>query len=152
MKYSSNVVIDRLSESMLDCFCLKILPEIHQKIQWLNLESSSMERILLTGNYLTLTGLGLYNISMEKARSVFLGKIFQICFPSLNVSKVLFIFFMVNCPALIEIIDWQKYPPKKRKQRNSFFCLKFSLTSFRCCVRDPSNKRNKQNRYVLINF
>ena len=73
MKYFSNVVIDPLSESMLDCFCLKILPKIHEKIQWLNLESSSMKRILLTGNSPTLTGLGPYNISMEKAPSVFLG-------------------------------------------------------------------------------
>ena len=81
MKYSSNVSIHPLSESMLNRFCLKILPEIYQKIQWLNLESSSMERIFLTRNYPNLTGLGLYHISIEKALSFFHGKIFRVCFP-----------------------------------------------------------------------
>ena len=80
MKYSSNDVIHPLPKSILDRFCLKILPEIHRKVQWLNLESSSMERILLTTNYPNLTRLGLYNINIEKAQSIFLGKILHICF------------------------------------------------------------------------
>ncbi|CAF4381930.1 unnamed protein product, partial [Rotaria sp. Silwood2] len=41
---------------MLDRFCLQILPEIHYKIKWLDLESSSMERILLATNYPNLYG------------------------------------------------------------------------------------------------
>ena len=50
------------------------LPEIHHKIKFLNLESSSMERILLATNYPNLYGLGLYKIGIEKALSLFSGK------------------------------------------------------------------------------
>ncbi len=74
MKYFSNDSISPLSDSMLNYFCLKILPSIHHKIQWLNLESLSMERILLTTNYPNLYGLGLYNISIENALTLFIGK------------------------------------------------------------------------------
>ncbi len=38
MKYFSNDSISPLSDSMLNHFCLKILPSIYHKIQWLNLE------------------------------------------------------------------------------------------------------------------
>src|SRR5690349_20829140 len=41
---------------ILDRFCLHILPKIHQKIKWLDLESRSMERILLATNYPNLCG------------------------------------------------------------------------------------------------
>ena len=74
MKYSSKVSIHPLSEPMLDRFCSKILPEIYEKIQWLNIELSSMEHILLARSYPNLTGFGLYNIDIEKALSIFLGK------------------------------------------------------------------------------
>jgi hypothetical protein len=74
MKYFSNVSINPLSDPMLNHFCLKILPSIHNKIKWLNLESSSMERIFLTTNYPNLYGLGLYNINIDKALPLFIGK------------------------------------------------------------------------------
>jgi hypothetical protein len=60
---------------MLDRFCLQILPKIHHKIKWLNLESRSMERILLAKNYPNLNGLGLYDIDVEKALSLFNSKL-----------------------------------------------------------------------------
>ncbi|CAF0910860.1 unnamed protein product [Rotaria sordida] len=63
--------ISSLPDPMLDRFCLQILPEIHHKIKWLNLESTSMERILLAINYPNLHGLGLYGIDVEKAISLF---------------------------------------------------------------------------------
>jgi len=44
---------------ILDRFCSHILLEIHHKIKWLNLESLTMERILLSTNYPNLYGLGL---------------------------------------------------------------------------------------------
>ncbi|CAF4661927.1 unnamed protein product [Rotaria sp. Silwood2] len=68
--------ISPLPDPMLDRFCLQILPEIHHKIKWLNLESTSMERILLATNYPNLYGLGLYGIDVEKALSLFNGKLF----------------------------------------------------------------------------
>ncbi|CAF4680198.1 unnamed protein product, partial [Rotaria sp. Silwood2] len=36
-----------LSGPILDRVCSQILPEIHHKINWLDLEPTSMERILL---------------------------------------------------------------------------------------------------------
>jgi hypothetical protein len=46
----------------------------HHKIKWLNLESSSIERILLATNYPYLHGIGLYCINAETARYLFNGK------------------------------------------------------------------------------
>ncbi|CAF2848469.1 unnamed protein product [Rotaria sp. Silwood2] len=48
---STNDLYYPLNNPMLDRFCLQILPKIHDKIKWINVESSSMERILLSTNY-----------------------------------------------------------------------------------------------------
>ncbi|CAF2208551.1 unnamed protein product [Rotaria magnacalcarata] len=70
MRCFSDDSIDPLPDPILDRFCLQILHEIHHKIQWLNLESSSMKRILLATNYPNLFGLGLYDIEIETALSL----------------------------------------------------------------------------------
>ncbi|CAF0986378.1 unnamed protein product [Rotaria sp. Silwood1] len=56
---------------MLNRFCLQILPEIHDKIKWLDLESSSMKNVLCAADYPNLYGLGLYNINEESVRCLF---------------------------------------------------------------------------------
>jgi len=66
-----------LRDSMLDRFCSEILPEISDKIQWLNLESFSMKRILLATRYPNLFGLGLYNITRERAIHLLSGNLFD---------------------------------------------------------------------------
>ncbi|CAF3800435.1 unnamed protein product [Rotaria sp. Silwood1] len=76
MRCFSDDSIDSLPDPILDRFCLQILHEIHYKIQWLNLESSSMKRILLATNYPNLFGLGLYDIEIETALSLFIGVLF----------------------------------------------------------------------------
>ena len=73
MKRSVNDSISPLSEKILHRFYSQILPEIHHKIQWLNVESSSMERILST-NYPNLHGLGLYNLEIEPMTHLFTSK------------------------------------------------------------------------------
>jgi hypothetical protein len=78
MRYFSDDCIHRLSDTILEKFSLQILPSIHHKIKWLKLESLSMERILLATNYPNLCELSLYNISIEKALSIFIGNIFQL--------------------------------------------------------------------------
>ncbi|CAF2892121.1 unnamed protein product [Rotaria sp. Silwood2] len=60
-----------LPDSIVDRFCLQILLEIHNKIEWLNVEPFSMERILLATNYPNLSGLGLYNIQVENTVHLF---------------------------------------------------------------------------------
>ncbi|CAF3862119.1 unnamed protein product [Rotaria magnacalcarata] len=66
-----------LPDLILNRFCLHILPEIHQKVKWLDLEQLSMERILCTTYYPNLSGIGLYNIDIERAINIFSGKIFD---------------------------------------------------------------------------
>ncbi|CAF4970892.1 unnamed protein product [Rotaria sp. Silwood1] len=62
-KFSSDIILGR--------FCLQILPEIHMKIKWLDLDSSSMKNILRAANYPHLHVLGLYNIEEETAKCLF---------------------------------------------------------------------------------
>ena len=64
-----------LMDPILDRFCLLILPEIHQKIQWLCLEPLSMERILRATDYPNLRGLTLFNIKPARAIDLFSGKV-----------------------------------------------------------------------------
>ncbi|CAF1531691.1 unnamed protein product [Rotaria sordida] len=74
VKWFSNNFTDLIScDMILNRFRLQILPEIHDKIQWLDLESSSMKYILRTAHYPNLYGLGLYNINEESARCLFTG-------------------------------------------------------------------------------
>ena len=69
-----------LNGAILDRFCSQILPKIHHKIKWLNVDSSTMEDILLCTNYPNLYGLGLYNIDQEYALRIFTGKRFSFDF------------------------------------------------------------------------
>ena len=66
-----------LNDPILDRFCSSILPEIHQKIQWLCLEPLSMERILHATDYPNLHGLALFNIEPSKSIDLFSGKMFH---------------------------------------------------------------------------
>jgi hypothetical protein len=77
LRHFSNRLIYPLLDTVLDRFCLQILPQIHHKINVLNLESSSMERILLAGDYPKLHGLSLYNLDEKTTERVFTGKNFH---------------------------------------------------------------------------
>jgi hypothetical protein len=66
----------RFTNAILDQFCEQILPKIYDKIKWLNLESSSIERILLCTSYPNLNSLGLYDLVLETTKDLFTGKIF----------------------------------------------------------------------------
>ncbi|CAF3807757.1 unnamed protein product [Rotaria magnacalcarata] len=74
IKYSSNDTIHPLPWQILDRFCLQILPEIHHKIEWVDIESSSIEHVLLSRNYPNLSGLGLYNLGIEEIKQLFTDK------------------------------------------------------------------------------
>lgn len=67
--------LHELTDKMIDRFCFKILPQIHQKIYWLHIDSLYMEHILLAAKYPVLCGLGLCNLSSKMARNFFTGKI-----------------------------------------------------------------------------
>ncbi|CAF4056882.1 unnamed protein product [Rotaria sordida] len=74
LEHSSDHFIHSLTDSMLDQFCLEILPKIKHKIKWLDLEPLSMERILLATNYPCLYGLTLYNIDLRTCIYYFFDK------------------------------------------------------------------------------
>ena len=65
-----------LPPPIFDRYCLHILPKIHENVRWLDLESSSMERILRATNYPNLYGISLHNIQAKTAIDLFTGKIF----------------------------------------------------------------------------
>ncbi|CAM2725413.1 unnamed protein product [Rotaria socialis] len=74
LKCLSNCFICPLPDTILDRFCLQILSQICLKIKWLDIESSSMERILLATEYSNLCGLGIYNITEDVAIRLFIDK------------------------------------------------------------------------------
>jgi hypothetical protein len=74
MTNSSNEVNSTLDDSMLHRFCTQILPKIHTKIKWLNLEPVSMGRFLFAAEYPNLYGLTLFNIERETDLCPFDGK------------------------------------------------------------------------------
>ncbi|CAF3517514.1 unnamed protein product [Rotaria sp. Silwood1] len=77
VKWSLDNFIDLFSSDiMLNRFCLQILPSIHDKIQWLDLDLSSIKHVLRVANYPNLDSLGLYNIDEESAQCLFNGKKF----------------------------------------------------------------------------
>ncbi|CAM4901499.1 unnamed protein product [Rotaria socialis] len=76
VEWMSNNFIDLISSDMiLNRFRLQILPEIRHKIEWLDLESSSMKYVLRAAHYPNLYGLGLYNINEESVRCLFTDEI-----------------------------------------------------------------------------
>jgi hypothetical protein len=64
---TSDDLIYSLPDPILDRFCSYILPKINQNIEWLHLESQSMERILRSTNYPNLYGISLHNIQANTA-------------------------------------------------------------------------------------
>ncbi|CAF0974676.1 unnamed protein product [Rotaria sordida] len=59
VKWLSHHFVDLLCCNMiLDRFCLQILPEINNKIQWLDVESSSMKYVSHAASYPNLHTLG----------------------------------------------------------------------------------------------
>ncbi|CAF3427105.1 unnamed protein product, partial [Rotaria sp. Silwood2] len=75
LKWSFNKCINKLSSHIiLNRFCLQILPKIHTKIKWLDLESESMKNILDAADYPHLYALGLHNIEETTAICLFTGK------------------------------------------------------------------------------
>ena len=67
--------IRSISDRILDRFCLDILPKIHYTVEYLILDSISMEAILLAGNYPNLRGITLFNFNQEIFLRYFISKI-----------------------------------------------------------------------------
>ncbi|CAF1395446.1 unnamed protein product [Rotaria sordida] len=59
--------ISSFDDSILNRFCSGILPKIHHNVKHLTLESKSMKRILLCGNYSNLVSLKLFHFTQDIA-------------------------------------------------------------------------------------
>ncbi|UJR20230.1 hypothetical protein I4U23_023361 [Adineta vaga] len=77
-QYQSHKFISRLSNAVFDRLCSYVLPQIQYKINWLDIEVSSMECVLVSGNYPNLFGLGIDNIETDNDLNIFEGKIFRL--------------------------------------------------------------------------
>jgi hypothetical protein len=75
--------ISSISDSILNQFCISILPRIHRNVKSLILESGSMECILGASHYPNLTELKLFNFNKAIVSRYFMGKIFM-CIDLLN--------------------------------------------------------------------
>jgi hypothetical protein len=61
-------------DPILNRFCIDILPKIDYNVKSLILDSISMEKILLAGDYPNLTQLKLFNFNVKIVSRYFLGK------------------------------------------------------------------------------
>lgn len=66
-----------IADSIIDRFCINILPKINYDIKSLTLESKSMERILRVVDYPNLTELKLYHVNNHIISQYFTSKKFK---------------------------------------------------------------------------
>ncbi|CAF4308481.1 unnamed protein product [Rotaria sp. Silwood2] len=124
MRCSSNDDIYPMRKKTINRFCLQILPQIHHKIQWLNIEASSMKRILLSNEYPNLYGLGLYNVKKHTIERLFTDE------PSLaHILKT-------QISTLILKISQKQFFFEDSKL-NMFSCVLNVFTNLRCLNFDP---------------
>ncbi|CAF3389172.1 unnamed protein product [Rotaria socialis] len=109
--YSLDIIFDR--------FCLQILPAVHEKIQWLDVESSSMKRILCAADYPNLHGLGLFNIEEETIKSLFID---------INLSSGLFQNQITKLLITIDSDQYQKHDSTMEYICNHIFSVFKKLT------------------------
>ncbi|CAF3424460.1 unnamed protein product, partial [Rotaria sp. Silwood2] len=64
--------ISSISDTIVDRFCINILPRIHHNVKSLILDSVSMGRILLAADYPNLTELKLFNFNDNIASRYFI--------------------------------------------------------------------------------
>jgi hypothetical protein len=66
------------ASSIFDRFRLEILPRIHNKIQYLTIETCLLERILYTNEFVNLHRITLVNFNINMDSDVFNGKSFDL--------------------------------------------------------------------------
>ncbi|CAF1398576.1 unnamed protein product [Rotaria sordida] len=69
--------VSSIADSIIDRFCISILPKINYDIKSLTLESESMERILRVADYPNLTELKPYNVNNHIISQYFTSKKFK---------------------------------------------------------------------------
>ena len=67
-------VICSINDSLLDRFCLNILPQIQYNVRYLIVEAGTMEQILFAGDYPNLIKLKIFNLNEEILSQYLTGK------------------------------------------------------------------------------
>jgi hypothetical protein len=70
---STSTDICSIHHSILNRFCIDILPRIQYNVKYLICESMTMERILLVGDYPNLTQLKIFHFNQDIASRYFTG-------------------------------------------------------------------------------
>ncbi|CAF1626231.1 unnamed protein product, partial [Rotaria sordida] len=128
-----------LPDAVLDRFCLKILPKIHHKIKWLNLESASMERILLVADYPNLRQLDIFINHEEPVLNLIdkssLDRIFQNQIVTLSVTVELHInvYLFDDCLYLLD---------GRLNQLHTLFVHVFHIFSLRSTINNKEELTN----------
>jgi hypothetical protein len=92
MKCLPDESVSPLPYLMLGQLFSKILPEIHEKIKRLNIESFSMQCVLRCANYPNVKELGLYNVDLEIFKQFVTSKIFYLN-SQMNIIRLIYIIF-----------------------------------------------------------
>ena len=66
-----------IDNSIMDRFCIHILPRIHHNVQYLTFQSTDMQRILLAGDYCHLTKLQIFDCDQQTFARCFTGNEFR---------------------------------------------------------------------------
>jgi hypothetical protein len=78
MTIASNEVDDSRMNTILDRFCMHILPRIHHKVECLTVQACFLQRILHASNYLNLRTLTLDNLELNMASHIFNGMLLDL--------------------------------------------------------------------------
>jgi hypothetical protein len=78
MKISSDEADDSRTNSILDRFCMHILPRIHDKVECLTIQACFLQRVFHASNYLKLRRLILANLQLKMAPDIFFSMLFDL--------------------------------------------------------------------------
>jgi hypothetical protein len=74
-QFTNTLILTVSDETILNRFCIDILPRIHGNVKHLVLESSAIKRVLHAGSYPILTNLKLFKFGQDIALQFFKGKL-----------------------------------------------------------------------------
>ncbi|CAF3824985.1 unnamed protein product, partial [Rotaria magnacalcarata] len=129
-------LVHPLPDPIIDRFCLQILPEIHNQIEWLNIEPVSIGHILLATNYPNLSGLGLYNIQIETAVHLFSDETLFSCTLKNQISSL--------------VIDMNANLEQVSRENNNALLFKHIFTTFTNLR--VLNFGTSENRFQYLSF
>jgi hypothetical protein len=88
VRISSNEHNHSKTKSILNRFCIDILPRIQHNIECLTLDSLSIDRVLSIANYPKLRKLTLVNLNYATAFCIFYGMLFELLFYKIIKSNI----------------------------------------------------------------